>query len=63
MEDWLKKNPNCEPMPTTTSVTHIETETAQIEDELKEAAPDDSSAREKFDRQNDESTSAFLDLG
>src|SRR6218665_4169410 len=68
MEDWLKKKPpSCEPTPKTTSVTHIEMETAQNETKQTEAAPDDSSASasagEKDDRQNDESTSAFLDLG
>ena len=45
MEDWLKKEPSCEPIPpTTTSVTHIEMETAQNETKQTEAAPDDSSA-------------------
>jgi len=67
MGNWLKKEPSCEPTPTTTSVTHIEMETAQNETKQTEAAPDDSSASasagEKDDRQNDESTSAFLDLG
>ena len=66
MGNWLKKEPSCEPTPTTTSVTHIEMETAQNETKQTEAAPDDSasaSAGEKDDRQNDESTSAFLDLG
>ncbi len=46
MEDWLKKEPSCEPTPTTTSVTHIEMETAQNETKQTEAAPDDSSAGE-----------------
>src|SRR6218665_1109494 len=50
------------------SVTHIEMETAQNETKQTEAAPDDSSASAsasaggKDDRQNDRSTSAFLDL-
>src|SRR6218665_674410 len=50
--------------PTTTSVTHIEMETAQNETKQTEAAPDDSSASasEEEDRQNDGSTSAFFDL-
>ena len=65
MEDWLKKKPICDPTPATTSVTHIEIETAQNETKQTEAAPDDSSASagEKDDIQNDGSTSAFLDLG
>jgi len=52
-------------MPTTTSVTRIEMETAQNETKQTEAVPEDSSANvgEKDDRQNDGSTSAFLDLG
>src|SRR6218665_2898729 len=64
MENWLKKETSCELTPTITSVTHIETETAQNETKQTEAAPDDSSAsaREKDDRQNDGNTSAFLDL-
>src|SRR6218665_921956 len=64
MEDWLKEEPSCEPTPTTTSVTHIEMETAQNETQQTEAAPDDNSASAggKDDRQNDGSTSAFLDL-
>src|SRR6218665_458641 len=50
--------------PTTTSVTHIEMETAQNETKQTEAAPDDSSASasEEEDRQNYGSTSAFFDL-
>ena len=66
MEDWLKKEPSCEPTPTNTSVTHnIEMETAQNETKQTKAAPDDSSAsaNENDDRQNDGSTSAFLDMG
>src|SRR6218665_3372049 len=64
MDDWLKKEPSCEPTPTPTRATHIkEMETAKNETKKAEAAPDDSSASEKDDRQNDGSTSAFLDLG
>src|SRR6218665_3760935 len=44
MDNWLKKETSCEVTPTTTSVTHIEMETAQNETKQTEAAPDDSSA-------------------